>query len=78
MHIPQSPHVFSWSHVRYAGQSETDGALAANAPLALSAWKGKASIAIMVEKAECAQMIDKVVSRLGVVFYTSLHLVCPL
>ncbi|PNH04624.1 tRNA (cytosine(34)-C(5))-methyltransferase [Tetrabaena socialis] len=40
---------------------EVTGGLAANAPLAVVGWKGKASLAIMVEKAECVQMIDKLV-----------------
>ncbi|GIL73181.1 hypothetical protein Vretifemale_3370 [Volvox reticuliferus] len=43
---------------------EVTGGLAANAPLAVVAWKGPASLAIMVEKAECAQMLDKLESEL--------------
>ncbi|GAX75610.1 hypothetical protein CEUSTIGMA_g3054.t1 [Chlamydomonas eustigma] len=43
------------------------GALMANAPLALSAWKGKASLAIMVDKNECAQMIEKIAAAQGTV-----------
>lgn len=43
---------------------EATGGLAANAPLAVVAWKGKASLSIMVEKSECAQMIDKLESEL--------------
>lgn len=45
-----------------AGSGGNAGALAAAAPLALSAWKGKASLAIMVDRSECAQMADKIVS----------------
>lgn len=45
-----------------AGSGDDAGALAAAAPLALSAWKGKASLAIMVDRSECAQMADKIVS----------------
>jgi hypothetical protein len=36
------------------------GGALAGATLALSAWKGKASIAIMVDRAETAQMVDRV------------------
>ncbi|GLC44395.1 hypothetical protein PLESTB_000474300 [Pleodorina starrii] len=46
------------------GGEEVTGGLAANAPLAVVAWKGKAGVAIMVEKAECAQMIDKLEAEL--------------
>lgn len=31
--------------------------------MALSAWKGKASLAIMVDKSETTQMLDKIVSH---------------
>lgn len=40
------------------------GGLAANAPLALVAWKGQKSIAVMVDKAECLQIVDKLESAL--------------
>ncbi|GFR40968.1 hypothetical protein Agub_g1632, partial [Astrephomene gubernaculifera] len=43
---------------------EVTGGLSANAPLAVVAWKGKASLSIMVEKAECTQMIDKLEAEL--------------
>ncbi|GIL42810.1 hypothetical protein Vafri_190 [Volvox africanus] len=43
---------------------EVTGGLAVNAPFAVVAWKGPASLAIMVEKAECAQMLDKLESEL--------------
>ncbi len=46
------------------GEGRSD-ALTANAPMALSAWRGRASIAIMVDKAETTQMIDKIVSAAG-------------
>lgn len=45
--------------------SEAAGVLAANAPLALSAWKGKASIAIMVDRNETQQMMDKIVAAMA-------------
>ncbi|KAF5841865.1 hypothetical protein DUNSADRAFT_10570 [Dunaliella salina] len=44
-----------------SGQDQgASGALAVNAPLVLSAWKGKATLAIMADKAETAQMVDKI------------------
>lgn len=44
---------------------EAASALTAYAPMALSAWKGKASLAIMVDKSETTQMVDKIVSGVG-------------
>jgi hypothetical protein len=44
-----------------ADGEDATGGLAANAPLAVVGWKGKASLSVMVEKAECSQMIDKLV-----------------
>lgn len=43
--------------------AEATSALTAYAPMALSAWKGKASLAIMVDKSETTQMLDKIVSH---------------
>lgn len=40
------------------------GAVTANAPLALSAWKGKASLAIMVDRNETQQMMDKITAAM--------------
>jgi len=34
-------------------------ALSANAPMVLSAWKGKCTLAIMADKSETGQMIDR-------------------
>ena len=49
-----------------AAPSSTEGAaLAANAPLALTAWKGKASIAIMVDRNETAQMVDRMMTAMA-------------
>eukprot|EP00798_Chlamydomonas_sp_ICE-L_P013850 gene13850-19773_t len=59
--VPADAAALGFSH----GTHETDGALAANAPLAISAWKGRASISHMVEKAECIQMIDKIESAVA-------------
>lgn len=39
--------------------------LTANAPMALSAWKGRASLAIMVDKNECTWMADKITAAMG-------------
>jgi hypothetical protein len=36
------------------------GALMANAPLALSVWRARASMNVLVGKAECAQLMDKI------------------
>lgn len=41
-------------------EDETSNALAANAPMALTAWKGRASLAIMVDRSETQQMMDKI------------------
>ena len=41
------------------------GAVTANAPLALSAWKGKASLAIMVDRNETQQMMDKITAAMA-------------
>lgn len=37
----------------------TEGALAAAAPLALSCWRGRASLNILVAKPECTQLAEK-------------------
>jgi hypothetical protein len=36
------------------------GVLAANAPLAISVWRTRASLSVLVAKTECEQMADKV------------------
>lgn len=36
------------------------GALTANAPLAVSVWRTRASLSVLVAKNECEQMADKV------------------
>jgi len=46
-----------------AGQDQdASSALSVNSPLILSAWKGRATLAIMADKAETSQMLDKIVS----------------
>ncbi len=39
--------------------SESFGALAVNAPLAIACWRGKGNINVLVSKQECAQMFEK-------------------
>ncbi len=36
------------------------GALMANAPMSLSVWRARASMNVLVGKAECAQLMDKI------------------
>lgn len=53
-----------------AGGDEEDdgGALAANAPLAICVWRTRASLSVLVTKAECDDMLEKIRSaerRLG-------------
>eukprot|EP00879_Flechtneria_rotunda_P009555 GHRR01010001.1.p1 GENE.GHRR01010001.1~~GHRR01010001.1.p1 ORF type:complete len:901 (+),score=384.85 GHRR01010001.1:586-3288(+) len=40
--------------------SEDSGALAANAPLAISVWRTRASLSVLVAKNECEQLLDKI------------------
>jgi hypothetical protein len=43
-----------------ATDEESSGALTANAPLAVSVWRTRASLSVLVAKNECEQMADKV------------------
>lgn len=44
----------------FAADSDATGALTANAPVALVAWRARASINVLVGKPECAQVDDKI------------------
>lgn len=44
----------------FATGSETEGALAAAAPLAISCWRGRGNLNVLVSKQECAQMAEKI------------------
>ena len=53
----------------FATAGEESGALTANAPLAISVWRTRASLSVLVSKAECEQMVEKIRSaqqRVGV------------
>ncbi len=43
-----------------AGDDEDGGALAANAPLAMCAWRTRASLSVLVTKAECDDMLQRI------------------
>ena len=46
-----------------------EGALAANAPLAIACWRGRSSLAILVSKQECSLLEEKLsaaMARYGV------------
>lgn len=49
--------------------SRVEGALSAAAPLALSCWRGRASLNILVAKPECATLADKL--RLAIAAHTT-------
>lgn len=42
-----------------SGEAVAPGAVAAHAPLAMACWRGRASISVLVAKAECALVADK-------------------
>jgi hypothetical protein len=44
----------------FATAGEVSGALTANAPLAISVWRTRASLSVLVSKAECEQMVEKI------------------
>ncbi len=46
----------------FAVDDEAAGALVVNAPLSLSVWRAKASMNVLVGKAECGQLMDKIAS----------------
>jgi hypothetical protein len=46
--------------------SQMEGALTAAAPLAISCWRGRASINVLVSKAECAQIAEKLKAAMNV------------
>jgi hypothetical protein len=50
------------------------GVLAADAPLALACWRGTGTVAVLVAKAECAQLADKVRARPGACVDSHVHL----
>eukprot|EP01024_Parvocaulis_polyphysoides_P010040 TRINITY_DN13300_c0_g2_i1.p2 TRINITY_DN13300_c0_g2~~TRINITY_DN13300_c0_g2_i1.p2 ORF type:complete len:333 (+),score=53.37 TRINITY_DN13300_c0_g2_i1:88-999(+) len=45
--------------VSQKGEDTTEGALVANAPIAVSCWRGRTNVAILVQKTECAHILDK-------------------
>eukprot|EP00775_Hariotina_reticulata_P012585 gene12585-12716_t len=46
--------------VRLGVDDFTNGALTVNAPLAISVWKTRASLSVLVAKAECEQLVEKI------------------
>lgn len=50
------------SSLGFAADSEASGALTANAPVALVAWRARASLNVLVGKPECAQLVDKILT----------------
>ena len=42
-----------------AERTMVEGALAANAPLAIACWRGRSSLAVLVAKPECSLLEDK-------------------
>eukprot|EP01023_Acetabularia_acetabulum_P066120 TRINITY_DN8867_c0_g1_i5.p3 TRINITY_DN8867_c0_g1~~TRINITY_DN8867_c0_g1_i5.p3 ORF type:complete len:160 (+),score=26.88 TRINITY_DN8867_c0_g1_i5:317-796(+) len=40
-------------------EDTTEGALVANAPVAVTCWRGRTNVAIQVQKTECTHILDK-------------------
>ena len=45
--------------LQLAGEGTTEGGLAANAPLAITCWRGRGNLNVLVSKQECSQMADR-------------------
>eukprot|EP01024_Parvocaulis_polyphysoides_P013502 TRINITY_DN1527_c0_g1_i5.p4 TRINITY_DN1527_c0_g1~~TRINITY_DN1527_c0_g1_i5.p4 ORF type:complete len:127 (-),score=26.59 TRINITY_DN1527_c0_g1_i5:224-565(-) len=43
-------------------EGEVEGALVANAPIAISCWRGRTNISILVQKAECVHVLERLKS----------------
>lgn len=59
-----------------AERTMIEGALAANAPLAIACWRGRSSLAVLVSKPECSLLEEKLsqaLARCSTLSKSSLH-----